>query len=168
MWFERNNKKKKMKGDKKSDSSKRVYIADDNNEDLENVTKILTDLGYEVDVLSSEHPQLELMVNNIQEGSLFDDQSKIYCMELTKKFATLTNREKQVVQMLALGVGYSTNKSVAKELNLSHRTVEEYRAEAMRKMQAESFKDLVTMVIICKLFHSQFKTPFADFKNINN
>jgi len=157
-----------MNGENKSDTCKRVYIVDDNNEDLKKATKILTDLGYQVDVLSNKQPHLETMLNNIQDGTLFDDENKIYCIELTKKFATLTNREKQVVQMLALGVGYSTNKSVAKELNLSHRTVEEYRAEAMRKMQAESFKDLVTMVIVCKLFHSQFKTPFASFKNINS
>ena len=43
------------------------------------------------------------------------------------------------------------NETHFKKMNISYRTVEEYRAEAMKKMQAKNLKELITMVIICKL-----------------
>lgn len=79
----------------------------------------------------------------------------INCMDVEKKFETLTNREKEVVEYLVFGKNESTNKLIAKKMNISHRTVEEYRAEAMRKMDANSLKELLTMLIVCKISAKQ-------------
>ena len=52
--------------------------------------------------------------------------------------------------MLVYG-GDSTAKQIAKELNISHRTVEGYRAAALNKMEVSSSKELITRMIACKL-----------------
>jgi len=132
-------------------NNKKVYIVDDNKTDCETASKYLRELGYSVDVISDEHSHLESIIQNFQQSRL-DSQNQIDCSMVSEHFNSLTNREKQVVELLALGSGYSTNKSIAKKLDISHRTVEEYRAEAMRKMHAKSYKDLITMVIVCKLY----------------
>ena len=53
---------------------------------------------------------------------------------------TLTGREKQVVKCLARGL---TSKETARELNLSPRTVEDYRARLIRKFNARNFSGLM-------------------------
>jgi len=63
----------------------------------------------------------------------------------------LTKREKQVAEYLVYGKGETTNKIIAKKLNISHRTVEEYRATVMKKMGAKSLNELIVTIIVCKL-----------------
>ncbi len=136
-----------MEGDK----NKKVYILDENDESRREATKLLAQLGYHVDQISVENSLLESILDNLNDNNSMQQQ-EFECSGVSKRFETLTNREKQVVGYLSLGAGYSTNKSIAKKMDISHRTVEEYRASAMRKMQADSFRDLITMVIVCKLF----------------
>ena len=59
------------------------------------------------------------------------------------KFATLTQRQKQVMLLVATG---KMNKQVAGELSLSEITVKIHRGAAMRKMGARTLADLVRMV----------------------
>ncbi|MCL1961139.1 MAG: LuxR C-terminal-related transcriptional regulator [Desulfovibrionaceae bacterium] len=54
--------------------------------------------------------------------------------------AALTAREREVAAQLMRGL---TSKGIARELNISHRTVEIYRARLMRKYQASTTADLV-------------------------
>lgn len=58
--------------------------------------------------------------------------------------AALTEREKQIIQLLAQG---NSNKQAAEILRISPRTVENYRAEIMRKLGLRSFSELVRYAI---------------------
>lgn len=60
------------------------------------------------------------------------------------RLATLTERERQVLELLAAG---RPNKVIAYELDTSPRTIEIHRARVMEKMQAKSLADLVRMVV---------------------
>jgi len=95
-----------------------------------------------------------ILIENIQEALEQDNINRhldVNCAFVTENYKTLTNREKEVIEHLVFGKDEATNKHIAKKMDISHRTVEEYRAEAMRKMNAKSLKELVTMVVICKL-----------------
>src|SRR5882724_8609510 len=62
--------------------------------------------------------------------------------ELRERFATLTERERQIMTLVAIG---RANKQVAAELNLSEMTVKVHRGQVMRKMHARSLPELVRM-----------------------
>jgi len=62
--------------------------------------------------------------------------------ELRSRYDLLSAREREV---FALATGGSPNKQIASELGLSEVTVKVHRGNAMRKMGAESFADLVRM-----------------------
>jgi FixJ family two-component response regulator len=64
--------------------------------------------------------------------------------EVQARAATLTPREGEVMVLVASG---KLNKTVARELGISQRTVEIHRARVMEKMQARSVPDLVQMVM---------------------
>lgn len=59
-------------------------------------------------------------------------------------YATLTPREKQVMQKVAAGL---SSKQVAYELGISQRTVEIHRGSVMSKMGADSVASLVKMMM---------------------
>lgn len=62
--------------------------------------------------------------------------------ELCSRYATLTPREQTVMAYAASGL---MNKQIAAEIGLSEITVKIHRGQAMRKMGARSFADLVRM-----------------------
>jgi len=64
---------------------------------------------------------------------------------VTDRLATLTARERQVLEGLVAG---HPNKTIAFDHGISPRTVEIYRANVMSKMQAASLSDLVRMALI--------------------
>ena len=65
--------------------------------------------------------------------------------ELSFRFATLTRREAEVMMLVAQGL---LNKQVGGELNISEITVKAHRGNAMRKMEARTFADLIRMADI--------------------
>lgn len=65
---------------------------------------------------------------------------------IVEKYATLTGREKEVLHLLVTDASNTSNKSIAKFLSISHRTVDDHRAKIMRKMQASSLVELVEMI----------------------
>jgi two-component system, LuxR family, response regulator FixJ len=65
--------------------------------------------------------------------------------EIADKLATLSNRERQVLEGLVAG---HPNKTIAYDHGISPRTVEIYRANLMSKMGAGSLSDLVRMALI--------------------
>lgn len=69
---------------------------------------------------------------------------------LRARLETLTPRERQVMEGLSLG---HTNKAMARNLAISPRTVEVYRANVMAKMDAPSISDLVRMALKLGLLH---------------
>jgi two-component system, LuxR family, response regulator FixJ len=66
-------------------------------------------------------------------------------LEIHGRIATLSNRERQVLEGLVAG---HANKTIAFDLGISPRTVEIYRANLMTKMQASSLSDLVRMTLM--------------------
>jgi len=64
---------------------------------------------------------------------------------LTEKLATLSNRERDVLEGLVAG---KPNKIIAFDLGISPRTVEIYRANVMTKTGAGSLSDLVRMALL--------------------
>ena len=64
--------------------------------------------------------------------------------DMAARVASLTQRERQVMQGLVTG---QSNKTIAREYDISPRTVEVYRANVMTKMQAGSLSELVRYAI---------------------
>ncbi|ABD89579.1 response regulator FixJ [Rhodopseudomonas palustris] len=64
--------------------------------------------------------------------------------EIAARIETLSPRERQVMDGLVAGL---SNKVIAREFDISPRTIEVYRANVMTKMQAGSLSELVRMAI---------------------
>lgn len=64
--------------------------------------------------------------------------------EVRLRVAQLTRREREVFEAVSQG---HSNKEAARQLGISPRTVEIYRANVMAKMQAETLSDLVRMAM---------------------
>ncbi len=69
---------------------------------------------------------------------------KLQRTEILKRMASLTEREKEVMEQVVDG---KANKVVAVDLNVSQRTVEIHRANVMEKMKARSLAQLVRLVM---------------------
>jgi two-component system, LuxR family, response regulator FixJ len=64
--------------------------------------------------------------------------------EIAERVATLSPRERQVMDGLVAGL---SNKAIAREYDISPRTIEVYRANVMTKMQAGSLSELVRLAM---------------------
>ena len=82
------------------------------------------------------------------------DQKKVERVVLSERLATLSNRERQVLEGLVAG---KPNKIIAFEHDISPRTVEIYRANVMTKMQAGSLSELVRMAMIAGILDNGSK-----------
>jgi two-component system response regulator FixJ len=61
-----------------------------------------------------------------------------------RRLQLLSERERQVLEGVIAG---KPNKVIARDLGLSARTVEAYRANVMTKMEADSLSTLIRMVV---------------------
>lgn len=77
-----------------------------------------------------------------------DDEAQAYRRDVMERIGTLSTREREVVDGLVAG---KANKVIAFDLDISPRTVEVYRANAMMKMQAKTLSDLVRMMTIAQM-----------------
>ena len=84
---------------------------------------------------------IETALSEQQNGSKGDAASA----DMAARVASLTQRERQVMQGLVTG---QSNKTIAREYDISPRTVEVYRANVMTKMQAGSLSELIRMVLL--------------------
>ena len=84
---------------------------------------------------------VRLALNRSQENAERESERT----ELDARIATLTNRERDVLDGLVAG---KPNKIIAFDLAISPRTVEIYRANLMTKMQAASLSELVRMALL--------------------
>jgi two-component system response regulator FixJ len=71
-------------------------------------------------------------------------KSEALTADLAARVASLTQRERQVMQGLVSG---QSNKVIARDYDISPRTVEVYRANVMTKMQAANVSELVRFAI---------------------
>lgn len=65
--------------------------------------------------------------------------------EVVSRLESLTPRERDVMTLLVAGAANASNKVIARELDISHRTVDDHRARVMAKMAARSLPELVEM-----------------------
>src|SRR5439155_24012648 len=65
--------------------------------------------------------------------------------QLGERFARLTPRERQVMELVVAG---RTNRSIASEFGVSEKTVEIHRGQVMTKMKAAGLAELVRMAAV--------------------
>jgi two-component system response regulator FixJ len=93
----------------------------------------------------------EVILNAIRaalSGKKSNDRRSAERAEIDERLSSLSARERQVLEGLVAG---HSNKVIARNLNISPRTVEIYRANVMTKMKAPSLSDLVRMALISEL-----------------
>lgn len=66
-------------------------------------------------------------------------------LALLRRFELLTPREREVLEAVVSG---QANKQIAVQLGVSHRTIEIHRSRIMKKMQARSIAELVSMATL--------------------
>ena len=71
-------------------------------------------------------------------------KSEAVSADMAARVTSLTPRERQVMQGLVTGL---SNKAIARDYDISPRTVEVYRANVMTKMQAGNLSELVRFAI---------------------
>ena len=71
-------------------------------------------------------------------------RSEAVAHDIASRVASLSPRERQVMDGLVAGL---SNKLIAKEYDISPRTIEVYRANVMTKMQAGSLSELVRLAM---------------------
>ncbi len=90
-------------------------------------------------------------VTEAQEKSYIIWEKKQNKKSLLDRYSHLTNREKEVMQLVT---NDHSNKETARVLGISYRTVDIHRARLMEKMQAGSSIQLVLMAVNCDLVQS--------------
>ncbi|MHC4048912.1 response regulator FixJ [Bradyrhizobium sp. 25ACV] len=71
-------------------------------------------------------------------------KSEAVTQDIAARVASLSPRERQVMEGLIAGL---SNKLIAREYDISPRTIEVYRANVMTKMQANSLSELVRLAM---------------------
>ena len=71
-------------------------------------------------------------------------KSEAINLDIAARIATLSPRERQVMDGLIAGL---SNKLIARDYDISPRTIEVYRANVMTKMQANSLSELVRLAM---------------------
>ncbi|MDE5439895.1 response regulator [Bradyrhizobium sp. CSA207] len=71
-------------------------------------------------------------------------RSEAVSQDIAARVASLSPRERQVMEGLIAGL---SNKLIAREYDISPRTIEVYRANVMTKMQANSLSELVRLAM---------------------
>ena len=90
------------------------------------------------------------LLTSIREAFSYADKSKKQrnmTTEIRKCHASLTDREKEVLQHVVAGM---SNRHLAELLGVSDRTVEVHRSRGMKKMGAASLPDLVRKYTLCQ------------------
>jgi two-component system response regulator FixJ len=91
-----------------------------------------------------EDERLLSMIETALSQNDSEAKSETITADLASRLASLTQRERQVMQGLVTG---QSNKQIAREYDISPRTVEVYRANVMTKMQAGNLSELVRFAI---------------------
>lgn len=92
-----------------------------------------------------EESRLLAALDASRQNALRGEAHEAEKQEAARRIATLSGREKEVLEGLVAG---HPNKTIAFDLGISARTVEIYRANVMTKMKAGSFSELVRLVIV--------------------
>jgi FixJ family two-component response regulator len=71
---------------------------------------------------------------------------KVWKSTAQERYLHLTPRETEVMALVVAG---RSNKEIARQLDVSHRTIDVHRARVMEKMGAQSLPELVNMAVAC-------------------
>ena len=113
--------------------------------------------GGATDFLEKPYP-VEMLVERLEaalEAGVKLHEGAKHASEIRGCFEHLTPREKDVMTRLVAGAADTSNKVIARELDISHRTVDDHRARVMAKMQARSLAELVDMAKICGVYNAE-------------
>jgi len=91
-----------------------------------------------------EDDRLIGMIDAALKQAEYGARSEALTQDIVARIESLSPRERQVMEGL---VGGLSNKLIAKEYDISPRTIEVYRANVMTKMQAASLSELVRLAI---------------------
>jgi len=83
---------------------------------------------------------IEIALKQAESGA----RSEAAALDIIARVESLSPRERQVMEGLVAGL---SNKMIAREYDISPRTIEVYRANVMTKMQASSLSELVRMAM---------------------
>lgn len=89
---------------------------------------------------------ISIVSNCLTESVSINNNSQLRT-EMETRLAHLTNRERQVMELLVDG---KQNKVIAQDLNISPRTVELHRSRVMEKLHAHSLSDIVRIALVVK------------------
>lgn len=88
------------------------------------------------------------LLSKIDKALAQDEQNRVDLtmqQEICERIATLTKREKEVMELVAKGLA---NKVIAIDLNIAQGTVEIHRSRIMSKMKARSLAHLMRMLMV--------------------
>jgi two-component system response regulator FixJ len=91
-----------------------------------------------------EDDRLVGMIETAFSESQSGAKTEAFATDMAARVASLTQRERQVMKGLVTG---QSNKVIARQYDISPRTVEVYRANVMTKMQAGNLSELVRFAI---------------------
>lgn len=90
----------------------------------------------------------DVLLESVDRALAWEETTRTDQLELSQiktRAATLTDREREVLQLVAAG---EPNKTIARQLGISFRTVELHRSHIFEKMQARTAAQLVRMAIL--------------------
>lgn len=93
----------------------------------------------------------ETLVATIKQAFAYDEDqrsNKSLQDEYRNRFEKLTERESEIMHMLISGSANHSSKTIAKELNISPRTIEHHRMRILEKTEAHSVAELVKFAAI--------------------
>jgi len=97
-----------------------------------------------IDFLEKPFPHAELSSLMGRAFEILDEQAEEGGLaDARERLDRLTPRERQILEAVAKG---HSNKEIAQELDLSHRTVEMHRARMMRRLGARRLSDVIALV----------------------
>ena len=120
--------------------------------------------GGAIDFLEKPYP-VEMLIERVE--TAFESAGEMHEKALKENhinscYEQLTPRERDVMILLVAGAADTSNKVIARELDISHRTVDDHRARVMAKMQARSLAELVQMAKICGVYRAEKEDADPD------
>tara|TARA_Y100000589_G_C27074307_1_gene596791 strand:+ start:282 stop:917 length:636 start_codon:yes stop_codon:yes gene_type:complete len=89
----------------------------------------------------------QLLLERVEKALALEAQSRHAPdnqQDIMNRIARLTAQEKRIMQRICDGM---SNRQIAEELGLSHKTIEVYRTRVMQKMQVNSLPTLVRLLV---------------------